>query len=218
MSRRTKRDPTFLKQEMLAKLSKGYGITESCKLLRFSQSTFYNWKKTDPEFAAECNRILATPVHKERIIHKQRKADTAVDASWQEIFLAIYKKTGDRDQAVDACGVDPLAVTSAMDPTQAAYDEVFHKQFMEEEQRRLWRIEDSMLRKAEHDMPTARFALSNLLKEKYGKLGGEVTVNQHWFTSKGQAKAATFMGDLFEDEPYEAGTRSQDRPGSDVTN
>ena len=203
MSRRTKRDPTFLKQEMLAKLSKGYGITESCKLQRFSQSTFYNWKNTDPEFAAECNRILATPVHKERIIHKQRKADTAVDASWQEIFLAIYKKTGDRDQAVDACGVDSLAVTAAMDPTQAAYDEVFHKQFMEEEQRRLWRIEDSMLRKAE---------------EKYGKLGGEVTVNQHWFTSKGQAKAATFMGDLFEDEPYEAGTRSQDRPGSDVTN
>jgi hypothetical protein len=207
-----------LKQEFLAKISKGYGIGEACKLLRFGRSTFYNWKRGDPEFAAECDRILATPVHKERIIHKQPKADTAVDASWQEIFLALYKKTGDRDSAVDGCGIEALAINEAMDPTSAAYDEVFHKQFMEEEQRRLWRIEDSMLRKAEHDMPTARFALSNLLKEKYGKVGGEVTVNQHWFTSKGQAKAATFMGELFDDEPYQAGRPSPGRPEGETLN
>lgn len=214
MSRRTKRDPTFLKQEMIAKLSKGYGIAESCDLLRFSKSTYYNWHKADPEFKAECDRILSTPVHKERIIHKQPKADTAVDASWQEIFIALYRKTGDRDSAIDGCAQLALTVNAAMDPESSEYDEPFHKLFMEEEQRRLWRIEDSMLRKAEHDMPTARFALSNLLKEKYGKVGGEVTVNQHWFTSQGAAKASKFMGSLFGDEPFEGPGRNRSDGGA----
>jgi hypothetical protein len=58
-------------------------------------------------------------------------------------------------------------------------------------------------------MPTARFVLSNLLKEKYGKVGGEVTINnQHWFTSKGESKAKAFMEKKFGD---------QARPESEAT-
>ena len=68
------------------------------------------------------------------------------------------------------------------DARHEEYDETFHKMFIEEEQRRLWRIEDNTLTKAESDPPTARFVLSNLLKEKYGKLEGTgTTQNLYWF-------------------------------------
>ena len=188
----------LLKQQIIAHLNKGYGISETCKVLRLSRSTYYNWCRDDAEFKADCKRILGTDIHKDRMLHKGKVAPVGVESSWQERFIALYRKTGDRAQAADGCGLKVVELNARLELGNPEYDEVFHKQFMEEEQRRLWVIEDSTLRKAEHDMPTARFVLSNLLKEKYGKVGGEVTVNnQHWFTSKGESKAAQFMEERF---------------------
>jgi hypothetical protein len=199
----------LLKQQVIAHLNKGYGISETCKLLRISRTSYYNWRREDPEFAAECARILGTEIHKDRMLHRGAVAPVGVEASWEDKFLNLYRKTGDRAKAADGCGLTVVQLNERMTPGEAEYDEVFHKRFIEEEQRRLWVIEDSTLRKAEHDMPTARFVLSNLLKEKYGKVGGEVTINnQHWFTSKGESKAKAFMEKRFGD---------QARPESGVT-
>jgi hypothetical protein len=182
------------------------------KIVRVGRSTYYNWQESDPEFAADSKRILSDPVHQTRMLANESKTTVPTTSTWQDKFIAVYRKTGDRDQSLVACGESVLDVEACLSPTSETYDEVFHKRFMEEEQKRLWRIEDSMLRKAEHDMPTARFALSNLLKEKYGKIGGEVTVNQHWFTSSGAAKADRLMDDLFGDQGSEGARTDQHSP------
>jgi hypothetical protein len=215
MPRKTHKDPALIKDEFYARLGQGYGITEACKVLRISRSTYYNWRDSDPVFAAECKRLLSDPVQQVRRMEGKKIADAPVHSTWQDKFIAVYRKTGDRDQAQVSCGESAVYIEQTLSPTSDKYDEEFHKRFMEEEQKRLWRIEDSMLRKAEHDMPTARFALSNLLKEKYGKVGGEVTVNnQHWFTSAGAARADKLMDDLFGNKNQLVG-QSAPRPETD---
>ena len=89
-------------------------------------------------------------------------------------------------------------MSNALNPKHEDFDEAFHSMFSEEEQRRLWRIEDNTLKKAEHDMPTARFVLSNLLKEKYGKIEGTTThQNLFWFNTAGEDKAREALYHLF---------------------
>lgn len=215
MARKTHKDSALIKEEILARLAQGYSVMETMKILRVGRTTYYNWTKADPEFASNAKRILSDPVHQTRILRHESKATVPTHSTWQDKFIAVYRKTGDRDQSLIACGESVLDVEARLDPTSKQYDKVFHERFMEEEQRRLWRIEDSMLRKAEHDMPTARFALGNLMKGKYGKIGGEVTVNnQHWFNSAGEAQADKAMGDLFGGEGLETvrtDERSTDR-------
>ena len=216
MPRSTHKDPALIKQEFYARLAQGHGIMQTCDILRIGRSTYYNWKKKDPEFAAECTRILSDPVHTTRMLNNESQTTIPTTSTWQDKFIAVYRKTGDRDQSLIACGESALYVEHTMTPTSEHYDEEFHVRFMEEEQKRLWRIEDNMLRKAEHDPPTARFALSNLMKEKYGKVGGEVTVNnQHWFTSAGAARADKLMDGLFGDGEAGLEQHATPRPQED---
>lgn len=198
MGRKTTKDPVLLKKELLARLAQGYGVTESCKILRVSRSTFYNWKNSDEAFASEVDRIMSDPIHQTRILMGQSKAEVPTHADWQLRFIGVYRKTGDRDQAASAAGKEPTFVNNALDSRHEDFDEAFHKMFSEEEQRRLWRIEDRTLTKAEHDMPTARFVLSNLLKEKYGKIeGGGTTQNLFWFSTAGEDRAMSTLNKLF---------------------
>lgn len=200
MARSTHKDSALLKEELLARLRKGYGIGESCKLIRISRQTYYNWGKKDDEFAAACKRLLSDPIHSTRILQNKGQAEVPTHANWQLRFIGVYKQNGDRDEAASAAGKHPIEIRNAMDPRHADYDEAFHKSFLEEEQRRLWRIEDNTLTKAEHDMPTARFVLSNLLKEKYGKLeGAGTTQNLYWFTAVGEQKARDWLEGTFGD-------------------
>lgn len=195
---RTHKFRTSLKGEFLAQMSKGYGLQEIARKLGISRNTYYNWKKADPEFRANAERILNDPIHQKRILNKSGHADMSVDMKWQQKFIAMYRRTGDKVQSADACGKPAKDVQDALEVKNASYDEEFHLAFLEEEQRRLWVIEDNTLRKAEHDAPTARFVLSNLLKEKYGKVSeGSVTLNQSWFTQRGEDEAGEFLDGLF---------------------
>jgi hypothetical protein len=195
---RTAKHRESLKKEFLALLAKGYGILAASKKIGASRGSYYNWKKLDPEFAAAADRIVSDPVHQKRILSKSGKANMSVDMNWQGKFIAMYRQTGDKVEAAQTAGKTTVEVSDALNTKSESYDEEFHLAFLEEEQRRLWVIEDNTLRKAEHDAPTARFVLSNLLKEKYGKVSeGSVTVNQNWNTQRGDDEAEEFLDGLF---------------------
>lgn len=195
---RTHKFRESMKAEWLALMAKGYGIKAIGDKVGVSRNTYYNWCKADPEFKANAHRILDDPVHQKRILNKSGHADMSVDMKWQQKFIALYRRTGDKVQAAGAAGKSTVEIASALDPKSDAYDEEFHLAFLEEEQRRLWTIEDNTLRKAEHDAPTARFVLSNLLKEKYGKVSeGSVNISQHWYTQAGEDQAGELLDGLF---------------------
>jgi hypothetical protein len=199
---RAKKDSALIRAEIVATLAEGFGIKETCRKIGCSVQSYYNWRKKNPEFDAACDKVLSDPIHKERILTGRAKADVGVGASWQDIFLALYRRTGDRAAALAQCkDKSALDIENALDKDHDTYDEVFAYRFQEEQQRKLWKIEDNMLTKAEHDAPTSRFALSNLMKERYGKVGGEVTVNQlHWFSERGAGQARDILSDMFEQE------------------
>ena len=187
-----------IKQEILALTAKGYGISAACKKVGITRPTYYNWKKKDPHFARELNQILSDPVHQQRLLDNQATADIAVDMTWAQKFIATYRRTGDKVKSAQTAGKTTVELSNCLDPKHDSYDEEFHLAFLEEEQRRIWTIEDSTLAKAEHDGPTARFVLSNLLKDKYGKVSeGSVQVNQHWHTQAGSDQAGEFLDGLF---------------------
>jgi hypothetical protein len=198
MGRVTVKKPALMKQELIAYLAKGYGVKEATKLLRMARSTYYNWRAKDEEFKAEVDRILSDPIHSTRILRQESKAVVGVEENWKLRFLGVYRKTGDRNEALSTCGNGKRAqdIENALNPEHADYDEEFHQAFSNEEQKRLWKIEDNTMRKAEHDMPTARFVLSNLVKEKFGKLEGSANIQQVWFTSSGESKALKSLESL----------------------
>jgi len=189
------------RRQLLALLAEGYGVAAACKKVGVSHTSYYNWRKKKPAFKEATERILSSDVHKERTLHRQAVADVAVDATWQQKFIALYRRTGDRDAAASQAGKSVTDISNALDPDHTDFDKAFSFSFQEEQQRKLWKIEDNTLTKAEHDAPTARFVLSNLMKEKYGKVGGEVTVNQlHWYSDRGEQAARGVLRDMFSEE------------------
>lgn len=198
---KTGKGSALRKQEFLAFLAEGYGVLASAKRAGFSTGSYYNWRKKDEAFRVAADNILSDPIHRDRILNKVAKADVKPGADWKDQFLALYRRTGDRSSSAAKVGKQPMDVEAALDEDSDEYDEYFAYRFQEEQQRKLWKIEDNTIRKAEHDPPTARFVLSNLMKEKYGKVGGEVTVNQlHWYSERGASKARNLLSDLLGEE------------------
>lgn len=192
-----------MKEEMLHHLSRGCGVVESCRLVQVSRSAYYAWRRADPEFKAACERLLRDPVHVERIMRGQAVAATDTTKSWQEKFIATYNATGDREQALLAAAQSALFIESCLAESSEHYDPDFHRAFQQAEQRRLWRIEDNLLNKAEHDSTSARFILANRVKDKYGKLEGSSTVNNNlaWFTVEGENRAKDRLRRMFGEAP-----------------
>ena len=195
---RTNNDSALIKKELVERLAQGYGIKEATKLLRISRSTFYNWRKADEAFNAECTRLLADPIHQSRILRQESKAVLGIEEDWKLRFIGMYRMSGDRTEALATVGNGKRAqdIENALNPKHDTYDEQFHKLFLNEEQKRLWKIEDNLLKKAEHDSPSARFVLANLVKDKYGKLEGSATIQQVWFTSQGESDAMSGLQGL----------------------
>lgn len=200
---RSGKSRSLLKKEFKNKLAQGYGIAEACKQLRFARATYYNWRNADEAFASEVDLILADPIHQTRLLRHDGKAAAQTFSTWQKKFVALYRQTGSRDEAIAGCGKSALEVEAALNPKSEDFDAVFARLFDEEQQRRLWRIEDNLLKKAEHDTTASRFVLSNLLKDRYGKVGGETTVNAqlNWFTEAGANKAQGTLEQLFGSHP-----------------
>lgn len=188
-----------MKEEVLHHLSRGCGVTECCRLVNVSRSAYYAWRRTDPEFKASCDRLLRDPVHIERITRGLSVAASDTTKSWQEKFVSTYNATGDREQALIAAAQSALHIEACLAPSSEHYDPDFHRAFQQAEQRRLWRIEDNLLNKAEHDSPSARFILANRVKDKYGKLEGGTTINNNtaWFTVEGEQRAVERMRRMF---------------------
>lgn len=186
-----------MKQEIVHSLSRGCGVVESCRLAGASRSGYYQWRRTDPVFKTDCDRLLRDPVHQERILRGQAVAASSTKDSWQEKFIATYNATGDREQAMIAAAQSALHIEACLAPGSEHYDPPFARAFDQAEQRRLWRIEDNLLNKAEHDSPSARFILANRVKDKYGKLEGTTTIPITWFTVEGESRAAKNMRRMF---------------------
>ena len=204
-----------LKQEVIHHLSRGCGIVEACRLAGTTRSSYYGWRKADPEFKADAERLLRDPVHQERILRGQAIAASETGKSWQEKFIATYLASGDREQALVASAQSALHIEACLSPDSEHYDAAFHRAFQQAEQRRLWRIEDNLLNKAEHDSPSARFILANRVKGKYGKLEGTTTVQNAWFSVEGESRAAERLRKMFgngEHDSDDATRLLDDRP------
>ena len=114
MGRHTSKDSALLKEELLARLRKGYGVKESCKLIRISRQTYYNWQKKDDEFKFACKRVLSDPIHSTRILQKKAQTEVPTSADWQLRFIGVYRMNGDRDEAASAAGKEPSFVNHAL--------------------------------------------------------------------------------------------------------
>lgn len=189
-----------MKAEILHHLSRGCGIVEACRLVNTTRSSYYTWRRTDAEFKADAERLLRDPVHVDRILRGQAIAVSETTKSWQEKFITTYNSTGDREAALVSSGKAPLFIESCLARSSDDFDPDFHRAFQQAEQRRLWRIEDNLLNKAEHDSPSARFILANRVKDKYGKLEGTTTVNTAWFTVEGEDRARNVLRKMFGDD------------------
>jgi hypothetical protein len=205
--RKLSKDRLLLRKEFVERLAQGYGISEACRKLQVSRQTIHNWRKKDEAFDAEVERVLADPIHQTRILRGESKTIVSPEEKWQYQFIGVYRKTGDRNAAILACDKPALFIEQALDPMSDSYDAEFAAMYSEEQQRKLWTIEDNTMNKAEHDAPTARFVLSNLMKAKYGKLEGSSQINQFWFTAAGEADAAKELGGLNFGQEIEATSR-----------
>lgn len=190
------------KEAVLNLLSKGEGIRTACTILAIGRSTFYKWKKNDEVFAADVERILSSPEHRERIVEAQSRTDAARFETDIDKFMAHLATSGDRDQAARTAGMTAVDVEDMLDPSSKKYDEDFAARMAEHDLRHLWKVEDSAKRRAITDGAMGRFFLSTQLKEKYGKPpdreGG--TVNNYWFSAAGSDRARNVLRQIVDGE------------------
>jgi hypothetical protein len=183
-------------------LSEGYGVTEVCRIVKTSRSTYYKHRREDEGFKVECDRILALPEHRQRIVNAQTKTVGVTESDPRRKFIAVFAKTRDRNEAANTVGWSALDVEHKLDKDHDDYDEEFSALFAEQEMRHIWRVEDNTNQKALHDSPTARFFLQANMKEKYGKPerqgdGGNVA-NIYWFSNDGMQRAREIIGEVIE--------------------
>ena len=196
---RQQADISDLKTRILDLFSEGYGVTESVRIIKTSRSTYYKHRREDEKFRVECDRILALPEHRQRIVNAQTKTVGVTENDPRRQFIAVFAKTRDRNEAANTVGWSALDVEQKLDSTSDDYDEEFATLFAEQEMRHIWRVEDNANQKALHDSPTARFFLQANMKEKYGKpesMKGDNVANIFWFSGEGISRAREIIGEV----------------------
>jgi len=197
----------------LEELLKGKGVMEVCREYGYkSASQVYKWKKQFPEFGKEMEKILASPLHAERI----RASQTAKgkEETWIDHYFNIYRTTKDRVAAADSSVPESLStspvtyIMNACDPTHGDFNQEFANRNHEEMLREAVQVEDDLRRKAvvENSVNMQKWIIP-FMEEKIGskysrgyrnKLQAEKeTTNVLVFSSEGLAAASKLLEDMF---------------------
>lgn len=136
------------KRAVLEGLSLGKGIKRIHRDYGYkSCSSFYRWKETDAEFAAEVDKIMSSPMHRERIAATQSRADDRT-ILWIDRYFEELRNSRDRVAAADASGKSITYTINACDPTHPEYHEDFATRMREEMLREAVGVEDEVKKKA----------------------------------------------------------------------
>jgi transposase-like protein len=141
------RSQKLSKEKFIRELLNGRGINEICRDHGYkSASVYYRWKKQDTKFAEEAEKILASPLHAQRIAAAQSpKLDPL---TWREQYINKYRETRNRTVAADFVGKTITFVINASDPSHDDFDEEFYTMIREQELRDAVTVEDELLRKS----------------------------------------------------------------------
>lgn len=129
------------KDEVLARLSEMSGIVASaCKAAGISRYTFYEWKKTDPEFSEKVDDImeLQKDFAESLILKKMKEGDTTM--------IIFYAKTKMKDRGY----VERQEVTGADGKPLAQTQNIDFSKLSEEEREVLLSIGERVLNDTEH--------------------------------------------------------------------
>jgi len=194
------------RKKFIEELLKGRGIKEICRDHGYkTTSVYYKWKSSYPEFKAEAEKILASPVHVARIAAAQ--TPKVAEHSWREQYINHFRETRDRVAAADRCGKTMMEIMEAATPGSDGYDEEFHNLVTEEELREAVTVEDELKRKAvvENSVTMQKWILPFLpvVGKKYyrgaeNRLKVEETNNTVvFFQQEGVANAKKLLDDMF---------------------
>ena len=129
------------KDEVLARLSEMSGIVASaCKAAGISRYTFYEWKKTDPEFSEMVDDImeLQKDFAESLILKKMKEGDTTM--------IIFYAKTKMKDRGY----VERQEVTGADGKPLAQTQNIDFSKLSEEQREVLLSIGERVLNDTEH--------------------------------------------------------------------
>lgn len=129
------------KAEVLEQLSKTSGIVASaCKAAGISRYTFYEWKKTDPDFAEKVEDVmeLQKDFCESLILKKMKEGDTSM--------IIFYAKTKMKDRGY----VERQEVTGADGRALVSNRNIDFSKLSEEQRSALLAIGEQVLNDTEH--------------------------------------------------------------------
>jgi hypothetical protein len=191
-------------------LTKGLSWGASCDKAGISRSTGYNLRHADKTFDSEVKRLLASPLHQQRIAAKKGDSLAAAQKDWRRQFVVQYRVTGDRNMAANAVGREAVTIERMIDPDSDEFDQELAGLMREEEMRKLWEIEDAAFHAAitGNNQVMQKFLLQNLRKERFGSIKGDSkTLNMFWFSNPGETKALKVLDTLFKNESADEAKR-----------
>jgi len=203
-TRRTHRDHDALRHDLTILLTKGFSWQACCDKVGVSVGTGYNLRKEDPNFDAEVRRLLASPLHQQRIAASKAETEAGQYEDWRRQFIVQYRLTGDFVSAANAVSREVLEIEAMLDPSSDTYDEELASQYNEQEACRVREVEDNVFRQAlkGNSLVAQKFLLEKL-NTKYGKVGptDSKTLNLFWFSSEQEQNALSLLNRLF--DPHE---------------
>lgn len=169
----------------------------------------YKLRKADGTFDATVRRLLASPLHQQRIAARKGDSLAAAQKDWRRQFVVQYRVTGDRNVAANAVGREAVEIESMVNPDSESFDEELAALMREEEVRKLWEIEDAVFRAAiaGNNQVMQKFLLQNLRRERFGNVKdakGDQTLNMYWFSQDSETKALKLLDSLFRESTEDA--------------
>jgi hypothetical protein len=204
---RVKRNKEVVKHDILVFMNKGCGWGEACRKVGISRSYGYKLRNADTDFAAEAERLLASPIHQQRMVRSSANSEALATNDWRRQFIVQYRITGDRSVAADAVEKSVVELEDMMNPDHDSYDEELAALMREEEVRYAWDLEDKARRSALEAKNTAmqKFLLEKLVKEKFGKAPEEnKSLNLYFFSKEQETRALDALDVLFSESTEDA--------------
>lgn len=157
-------------REMLTLLRQGSTQGDSLKLIKLSQSTWYNWRK-DSDFSA----VVEQAIEEGKALKQSLGATPELSAGDDKlnVFLKVYIESGGLfEDSCTAAGLDFQSTVSSINPISKLYNPVFHSAY--EDARKLLevRCEDSIAENIKNRgkgyNTDARWLLERKRPEEYG--------------------------------------------------
>lgn len=187
-----------MKAKFIELLQLGYPIQKACQRLKIPKRIYYAWKKRFPDFHEEVVEITQDPVYRARRRIEAARACAERSSDWKIRYAAALEKTESRSEACLVSGAMAFEIENALDDTHADFDPKFRQMVNDVELRRIWEIEDELMRRAKTDNTAAKSVLAARMKDLYEPRRDQtVLVGSFWFNPDGESQAAEAIQKAF---------------------